>query len=135
MTLSGINKAAPVIAMAALLFSCKGETSYTSRIDNYSNDIITFSIYRDHREIPDTVMLAPGKSYTLSVTTSDGKVLDAPACTGNLDSLKAMTLDGKILVKDILDPDEWNYRMIEDKTGRSADHFCDFEIFQKDLKY
>lgn len=135
MTLSLIKKTVFIAALPVLLLSCNGETSYTTRINNLSNDIISFRIYTAHNTTPDTVTMIPGQSYTLSVATNEGKILDIPVCTGNLDSMNAMTLSGKLLTKDILDPDQWTHRMIEDKGQRSVDHYCDFDIFQKDLKY
>ena len=117
------------------LVACESETTYTTRITNYSNDTIGMSLYTAHETEPTLLFLTPGKSHTLSASSQEEGSEDIPDCSREIDSADISVFSGKTLFKDILDPDDWSHRMISTKGGRLVDHYCDFEIHQSDVHY
>ena len=124
-----------LLASILMLFSCGKETTYTTRVNNYSDDAIMMEVFSIQGGEPGFIFLPPGESYTLSVTTSPGKDESIPDCTREFDSINVVVTGGKHLTRNIMDPGNWTHRMNRIKGTGSVDHFCDFDIHWQDLEY
>lgn len=129
-----LNYLLPCLFLVTLA-ACDGETSYTTRITNYSNDTIGMNLFTVYETEPILLFLTPGKSYTLSASSLNEGNEAIPDCSREIDSADISVFSGKTLFKDVLSPDDWNHRMISTRGGRFVDHFCDFEIHQTDVHF
>lgn len=134
-TMSAFIKNCVFLIAIAMLIACEGETTYTTRIVNYTDEAISLLIYHQFDGSPEELFLMPGKSFTLFANTKNGGDETMPYCPGGLDSVSVFLFSGKYLDKDFLDPNEWNHQLISSRRGGLVDHYCDFEIYQKDLKF
>lgn len=123
------------LLMVILLCSCEGETTYTQRVTNFSNDTIALQIVSQYDNTLDYVFLTPGKSETLFVLSKLGGDESAPNCTFEIDSVIVFIASGKTLKKDFTNPNDWTHTYYSRNNGRFVDQYCDFEIFPIDLGY
>ena len=117
------------------LYSCEGETTYTTRIVNHTDEVLGLQIFHQYEGSPEAFSLLPNKSYTLFLEARKGGNESIPNCVEGLDSLSVFLFSGKSMTKDFLDPNAWNHQMISSSHGGLVDHYCDFEIYQSDLHF
>lgn len=130
--MKGINKF--YFFFASLVFimtACEGGTTFTKFVTNNSSEIVTlelFTVYGGSEEIA----VNPSESKTVfwddQVRTFTD---DSYTCTNLIDSIHLSISNGKTLVKDIMDPNNW---IRETKGGRNAKENCTFTISNNDLQ-
>lgn len=131
---STVFKYSLLVFIAAALWSCEGETNYTKRVSNFSNDTLLIQFFHSNED-PELLVLLPDNSHTLSIDSQRGGNESTPSCSEGLDSVSVVVQSGKTLEKDFLNPNDWTYHMISTRRGSLVDHFCDFEILNGDLQY
>lgn len=119
--------------VTTLLFfaSCEGGTTFTKHLVNNSSETITV---RGLRVIgpSDSTVIKPGESqliywdYTLGLFTPNNY-----DCVYEFDTFELGVSNGKILVKDIYDADNWSR---ESKGGRKSEENCTFTVTNDDLE-
>ena len=124
-----------LLILTVSLSGCGGETTYTTRVTNFSKDTLGVQFYHIYDSEPELIFLTPGISFTLFVTEEEKGSEAIPDCSRELDSVTVVVFSGKTLFKDFMNPDDWNHRMISTKGGRFVEHFCDFGIYTSDLHF
>ena len=133
--MSTLTKYIFILFTASILWSCEGETNYTKRISNFSNDTLIVEIFNEYKDSTELLFLLPDNSHTLSIQSQLGGNESIPDCSEGIDSVSVVVQSGKTLIKDILNPNDWNHHMISTRRGSLVDHYCDFEILNGDLEY
>ena len=117
--------------VAICLASCEGGTTFTKTIENKTSQTITvrlFSIYG----AKDTVSLSPNESKQIFIDDQMGSFTDKSyTCTTFIDSVQVTITNGKTLIKDIKNSNNW---IRESKGGRNSREDCTFIITNSDIQ-
>lgn len=119
------------LILVFFLPSCEGGTTFTKNIENKSFETITVKIFA--ASITNlTVTLNPNETKQVFWDDQMGKFTDGSyTCTLFIDSFNVSITNGKTLIKDIMNPNNW-FR--ESKGGRNSKENCTFIITNSDLQ-
>lgn len=119
------------LVVAVCLTSCEGGTTFTKTIENKTSETITvrlFTIYGDN----DPVSLSPGESKQVFWKDQMGRFTDnSYTCVTFLDSVHVSITNGKTLIKDMKNANNWTR---QSKGGRNSEEDCTFIITNSDLQ-
>ncbi len=119
------------LGLMLTLFSCEGGTTFTNDVENRTTETIEITTY---------VNLGSSQSFTIEPNTTEniytdditglfvGEVYD---CVAQFDSILVSVGNNKMLVKDIMNHDNWD-RVSKD--GRNSREDCTFVINDGDLQ-
>lgn len=82
----------------------------------------------------DSILLYPNTSETIYIFSHLGGTDTPILCTAEFDSIIVKVNDDKVLKKDIMDNNNWNYNIKSNRRGSVVDHYCDFEIKNEDIE-
>ena len=120
-----------VLLTISLIVGCEGGTTFTKRIENNSNDEITIKLYTIYGPTESHTIL-PNESKLIYWDDQMGVFVgNSYTCTQIIDSAEVNISVNKSLIKDILDPNNWN-RISKD--GRNSKEECTFVISPNDIQ-
>ncbi len=118
-------------AFATLLYSCEGGTTFTKTINNTSSETLTVTV---HSSFGSNVaeVINPNEEKQIYWDDRMGNFVDDTyTCTNELDSIGVVVSNGKILLKDLMDSNNWER---ESKGGRNSREDCTIIISDEDLQ-
>lgn len=113
------------------LTACEDETTFTKYLDNKSSETISIKLF---------TYCGPSKEVTVNLT--ERKIIfwdhqestftdDSFTCTDLLDSTQVNIINGKTLLKNIFNSNNWTR---ESKVGRNAKENCIITVTNSDLQ-
>jgi hypothetical protein len=111
--------------------ACEGGTTFTKYIDNKTSETITIKLFTNF-----------GPSEEVTVNPNERKIIfwndqeriftdDSYTCTYLIDSIHVNISNGKTLLKNIMDSNNWSR---DSKGGRNAKEICIITITNNDLQ-
>ncbi len=121
-----------IISIAAtVLFSCEGGTTFTKNIENRTPETIQVKLHTIYGNIDETV-INPNESKRIFWDDQIGSfVANSYTCTQLIDSVEINITNGKVLLKDIMNSDNW---VRKSEGGRNSREDCLFVISIEDIK-
>ena len=117
--------------ISLFLWSCEGGTTFTKTIDNRSEDTIAIQISTYFGKT-DTVLVVPLSVNEVYWNDLMGQFTDESYdCLEMVDSIYIEVLGPRELIKDIMDPGQWER---ENTGGRNSREDCTFIITESDLQ-
>ncbi|MEN8225580.1 MAG: hypothetical protein ABFS05_09510 [Bacteroidota bacterium] len=124
-TLKKLINALILLAGLSILVSCKGETTFSKRINNQSDETITAVVYMVNGNI-DSTLIGPKKIKEIYWDEKISSFVDASySCLEEIDSISVTVTNNMILTKDIMDLNNWDR---DSENGRNATESCEFFI-------
>lgn len=114
--------------------ACEGETTYTKTITNNNTDTVSMSIYSQWEYMEDSIFLLPKTSKIIYISSNLGGTDTPMLCTTEFDSIFVSVSGDKVLKINIMDNDNWTYRINSNRNGSVVDHYCNFEIKDGDIE-
>lgn len=112
------------------LISCEGGTTFTKHIENNTNDTLIVKLYLNYMG-SDSINILPNETKEVYWDEIQGLFIgEEYYCASEIDSAHITTKNNKVLIKDILNSDNWLH---ESKDGRKSREFCLFIINENDL--
>lgn len=120
-----------ILVIVVILTSCEGGTTFTKTIENKTSETITVKLFTT-LGTQDPVSLSPNETKQVFWDDQMGRFTDnSYTCTTSIDSVQVSITNGKTLIKDIMNPDNW---IRESKGGRNSKEDCTFIIKNSDLQ-
>ena len=118
-------------SLVLFLTACEGGTTFTKSLNNKSSETITIKLFTRY-----------GPSEEVTVNPNESKIVffddqertftdDSYTCTDLIDSTHVNISNGKTLLKNIMDSNNWTR---ESKGGRNAKENCTFTVTNSDLQ-
>lgn len=125
------DKIIVVMLILVVMTSCEGGTTFIKTIDNNSSDTITLKLYAAYFN-DQSFTINPNVSQEIYWDDQMGSFVDeAYKCTQEIDSVEITISNNKVLIKNILNSDNW---IRESKDGRNSREDCTFIITDEDLQ-
>jgi hypothetical protein len=118
------------MAVITLFSSCEGGTTFSKGIENRTSETIKVKLHTIYGNIDETTI---NPSDTKQIFWDDQMgffVDDSYTCTQLIDSVEIDITNGKILIKDIMNSDNWERTS---KGGRNSKEACLFIISNDDI--
>jgi hypothetical protein len=133
--ISNVNRKMPFYYYAASIFlflsACEGGTTFTKSLDNKSSETITIKLFTKYGPT-DEVTVNPNESKIVFWDDQERTFTDdSYTCTDLIDSTYVNISNGKTLLKNIMESNNWTR---ESKGGRNAKENCIFTITNSDLQ-
>ena len=114
-----------------LLYSCEGGTTFTKAINNTSSETLTVTLHTTFGS-QDAMTINPNEQKDIYFDDYMGLfVSDAYSCTSDFDSITVDVSNGKILIMDLTDENNWTK---VSKDGRNSREDCTATISDSDLQ-
>ena len=119
-----------------MLFSaCEGGTDAHKEFINNTNSDLQLIIYRNDAimttDAVDTILVSANQHTDYYVGGGDRQFFDYPDCLTEIDSIQVTVADGKTLIKNLMDVENWSK---ETSGNRSILHNCIIEINPEDIQ-
>ena len=119
-----------LFSLLIALSACEGGTTFTKTVENQSSESISLKVFSAYGSNSSTT-INPDESVEIFIDDKLGSFTDTTYhCTQELDSIQVMISDGKTLVKDIMNSENWTS---ESKGGRNSREDCTFVITNEDI--
>jgi len=120
-----------ILVVVVFLTSCEGGTTFTKTIENKTSETITVKLFTT-LGTNDPVSLSPNETKLVFWDDQMGRFAgNSYTCTTGIDSIQVSITNGKTLIKDIMNPNNW---IRESKGGRNSKEDCTFIITNSDLQ-
>lgn len=120
-----------VIFVLVVLASCEGGTTYTKTIDNQSSDTVLLKLFTPYLNDQSFTINPNGSKQVYWDDQMGSFAGDSYNCTQEIDSVEITISNNKVLLKDIMNSDNW---IRESKDGRNSREDCTFIITNTDIQ-
>lgn len=120
-------------AIVLSMASCEGGTTFTKSINNTSSETLSVIAHASDGTRLGEVAILPGDEKQVYWNDKQGEfATENYSCTEELDSINVSVSNGKVLILDLMDSENWN--IVSSADGKDERKDCTATISDSDLQ-